>query len=204
MTVEHVEVLVEEPSMEAALLALLPKLLGAISFQIHAFQCKQELLRHLPARLRAYRSWLPQDWRILVLVDRDSEQCHAVKQSLEDMARGADLVTRSAAAGGPYVVLNRLAIEELEAWYFGDWQAVRAAYPRVIATIPAKQGYRNPDAIRGTWQAFERILRRSGYFRGGLRKVEAARSIARHMDPSRNTSYSFRIFANAVTEMTRS
>jgi hypothetical protein len=26
------------------------------------------------------------------------------------------------------VVVNRLAIEELEAWYFGDWEAVRAAY----------------------------------------------------------------------------
>lgn len=45
MTVEHVEVLVEEPSAEAALEVLLPKLLGAVTFQIHAHQGKPEVFR---------------------------------------------------------------------------------------------------------------------------------------------------------------
>ncbi len=44
MTVAHVEVLVEELSMEAALRDLLPRVLGGISFQI--------LLDRLPERLR--------------------------------------------------------------------------------------------------------------------------------------------------------
>ena len=85
-------------------------------------------------------------------------------------------------------------IEELEAWYFGDWQAVRRAFPRVSPTVPDRRGYRDPDAIAGTWEAFERILQRHGYFRGGLRKTEAARVIAAHMDPARNRSKSFAVF----------
>jgi len=44
----------------------------------------------------------------------------------------------------------------------------------VSPTIPNHAGYRDPDAIRGgTWEAFERILKRHDYFKTGLRKVEA-------------------------------
>ena len=60
---------------------------------------------------------------------------------------------------------NRIVMEELEAWNFGDWEAVRAAYPRVSKGVPRQVGYRDPDAIAGrTWEAFERIMKRSGYF----------------------------------------
>jgi len=46
-------------------------------------------------------------------------------------------------------VVNRIAIEELEAWYFGNWPAVVATYPNVPENIPGKAPYRNPDAIAG-------------------------------------------------------
>ena len=99
-------------------------------------------------------------------------------------------------------MINRIAIQELEAWYFGDWDAVRAAYPRVSETVPRRTGYRDPDAIAGgTWEAFERVLQRSGYFAGGLRKIQAARSIAPHVDPVRNTSHSFQVFRDALLEL---
>jgi len=202
MTMDHIEVLVEEPSMEAALLILLPQMLGTTSFHVHSFQCKQELLARLPARLRAYRGWLPENWGIFVVVDQDNEDCRALKERLEQTAQDSGFVTRSASSGAMYSVVNRLAIEELEAWYFGDWNAVRAAYPRVSETIPHKRGYRNSDAIvGGTWEAFERVLQNSGYFKGGLRKIDAARSIARHMTPSGNTSHSFQVFRDALIEI---
>jgi len=35
-----------------------------------------------------------------------------------------------------------------------------------------------------------------------LRKMEAARRIAEHMDPARNCSKSFRAFRDALSEMT--
>ncbi len=181
MKVAHIEVLVEEPSAEVALRALLPRMLDHVTFEVHAFQGKADLLRQLPARLAGYARWLPADWRILVLVDRDDDDCHALKARLEAAAREAGLPTRSApSAQGAFAVVNRLAIEELEAWYFGDWEAVRAAYPRVPAGVPQQAGFRDPDAIRGgTWEAFERVLGRRGYFKGGLAKIRAApRSVA--------------------------
>ncbi len=203
MPVAHVEVLVEEPSMKALLQILLPKILGKISFDVHSFQCKADLLKHLPNRLAAYKYWLPNDWRILVIVDRDRDNCAKLKQSLEQMAKSANLLTRSSSAGKNYSVITRLAIEELESWYFGDWQAVRAAYPGVAGTIPRKSPFRVPDAItRGTWESFERILKKAGYFKTGLRKIEAARSIAPHMDVFDNTSHSFCVFRDALIEMT--
>jgi len=73
MMVAHVEVLVEEPSAEAALRILLPKMLGNASFQVYPHSCKDDLLKRLPERLRGYAAWMPNDWRIVVVVDRDDD-----------------------------------------------------------------------------------------------------------------------------------
>jgi len=68
----HVELLVEEPSMEAFLHVLLPRLLPeACSHEIRVFRGKSDLRRKLADRLRAYARWLPDDWRIVVLVGGD-------------------------------------------------------------------------------------------------------------------------------------
>ncbi|MBK8097407.1 MAG: DUF4276 family protein [Planctomycetes bacterium] len=204
MTAVHLEVLVEEPSMEAFLRGLLPRLLPEDrSFQIYPFEGKADLLRKLPARLRGYARWLPVDWRIVVVVDRDDEDCRELKQRLEQCAFDADLATRTSQSASGWQIVNRIAIEELEAWYFGDWSAVRSVYTRVAATIPSRAAFRAPDAIAGgTWEAFERVLLRYGYFEGGLRKIEAARTIGLAFDPKRCSSPSFRIFRDAILEAT--
>lgn len=188
--------------MEAALRALLPRLLGELSFQVYPYQGKLDLLKRLPDRLRGYAAWLPSDHRIVVVVDRDDDDCRELKQRLEQMAADAGLQTRSQAGGPTYQVVNRLAIEELEAWYFGDWDAVRAAYPRVSRVIPNQANYRDPDAIKGgTWEAFERVLQRAEYFETGLRKIEAARAVATHLQPESNRSRSFCVFRDVLKEM---
>jgi len=202
MSVAHVEILVEEPSVEAALRVFVPKIVGSLSFDVYPHQGKEDSRPKLPSRLRGYRHWLPEDWRIVVVVDRDDDRCDELKSRMENMARDAGLATRTNPLRGTYQVANRLAIEELEAWYFGDWQAVATAYPRVPATIPDKAAYRDPDAVRGgTWEAFERLLQRAGYFKGGLRKIEAARTIAPHLDPARNTSHSFGVLRDLLQEI---
>ena len=201
MTARHLEFLVEEPSMEAFLKGALPRLLQDCTFQTHAFQGKHDLLRKLPVRLRGYGHWLPDDQRIVVVVDRDNAECRALKQRLEEAAVAAGLRTRSQTGDGCWQVVNRIVIEELEAWYFGDWEAVRGAYPKVSPTIPNQARYRAPDAIRGgTWEAFERILKHHGYYKTGLPKVEAAKTVAGHIDPARNRSGSFLVFRDALVE----
>lgn len=192
--------LLEEPSMESALHNLLPLLARDIECEIRCFQGKTDLLKKLPNRLRAYAQWLPATWALIILIDRDEHDCHQLKQTLEQIAQSSGLLTKTTAGQGQaFQVANRLAIEELEAWFFGDWRAVQRAYPRISPNIPSKAAYRNPDAIRGgTWEAFERELKRSGYFKTGLRKLEAAREISKHMNISNNSSHSFQIFKEAI------
>ncbi len=202
MTADHLEVLTEERSMEAFLELLLPRVLPVeTTFAIHSFQGKPDLLRNLGNRLRGYARWLPDNYRIVVVVDRDAGDCLKLKTQLESTSLSSGLVTRSRVADGHWQVVNRVAVEELEAWYFGDWEAVCKAYPRTSPNIPRKAPYRDPDAIRGgTWEAFERIMQRRGYFEEGLRKVEAARAIAKYIDPMRNRSDSFAKFREAIDE----
>lgn len=201
MTTPHVEVLTEEPSMEAFLEVLLPRLSPRATFAVHSFQNKQNLLNRLRDRLRAYGKWVPEHYRIAVVVDRDDDDCRELKKRLESSSIGSRLVTRTRSRDGRWQVVNRIVVEELEAWYFGDWNAVCQAYPRTDPNIPLKTPYRRPDSIKGgTWEAFERIMRRHGYFEGGLRKVEAARAIAGFVDPERNRSGSFLRFRDAIAE----
>ncbi|MBM4032558.1 MAG: DUF4276 family protein [Planctomycetes bacterium] len=201
----HIEFLLEEPSAEAFLRNLIPKMLGAVSFRTHPHRGKADLLAKLPARLKAYRKWLPEDWFIVVLVDedRDPDGCEALKARMERVASDTGFVTKAVAAGKrEFRVLNRIAIEEIEAWYFGDVQALVTAYPGVPASLGEKARFRDPDAIKsGTWEALLRILRKAGYYREGLPKLEVARAVSAHMDPQRNRSRSFQVFRDGLLAM---
>lgn len=97
------------------------------------------------------------------------------------------------------MVINRILIEDLESWCFGDVDAMVAAYPGVAPTLAQKAKYRDSDAIKGgTWEALERVLQCAGHHCGGLAKIQAARDRAEHMDPNRNRSKSFQVFRDAI------
>jgi hypothetical protein len=197
----HLEFLVEELSAEMALHNLLPKLVrGEHTYRIITFQGKKDLLVKLPGELRGYRKWIDNDFRIIVLVDRDGQDCHILKNQLEEISENAKLLTKSKSIkNSGFFVLNRIAVEELEAWFFGDHQAIKTAYPRVSQAFQNKAQYRNPDQISGgTWEALERILKAAGYFKYGLRKTEAAMNISEHMEPLRNRSKSFQVFWSGI------
>lgn len=202
MKAEHLEFLVEEPSMEIFLAKLLPRVLNdQATFNIHVHQGKSDLLAKLESRLRGYAKWLPKIARIVILVDRDDDNCVTLKRRLEDAVKSAGLLTRATAHSAAWQVVTRMAVEELEAWFFSEWTAVRKAYPRVPAAIPNQAAYRQPDAIAGgTWEALERIMKGAGYFSGGLRKVEAANAIGEYFDPTNAKSPSFVSFREAIFE----
>jgi hypothetical protein len=200
----HIEFLVEELSAEEALTHILPKILSAeVTFDIHSYQGKDDLLTKLLSRLKGYRSWLPADCKIVILVDLDDDNCQALKAKLEQQANQAGFVTKSNAKDGMnFYVLNRIAIEELEAWYFGDVAAIHEAYPRFPLTISNKAAYRDPDAISGgTWEALERELQKVGYYSNGLAKIAVAKDISAHMQPERNRSKSFQVFRQGLLDM---
>lgn len=200
----HIEFLLEEPSAEAFLRGLLPKLLPPdVTWNPVVFQGKPDLLQKLELRLRGYHAWMPEDWRIVVLVDEDRQDCWKLKSQIEDAAESAGLMTKTAAGGGaPFMVLNRIAVEELEAWFFGDVSALVSAYPGVSPHLGSKASYRNPDAIAGgTWEALERVLKSAGYYSGGMPKIEVARNVARRMEVDRNRSHSFQVFVAGIAAL---
>lgn len=193
------DILVEEPSAEAFLRTILPRL-----FQAHArvrcdvvpHQGKDDLIAKLPARLSAYGGKGLHDRRVIILVDRDAENCVHLRRRLNEIAARSGLIVRGIGDLN-WRVATRIAIEELEAWYFGDWTAVCSAYPK--AKLSNSERARNCDAIAGgTWEQLERVLQRAGYFSGGLRKIELARAVGKHFDPARCVSHSFRKFLEAV------
>jgi hypothetical protein len=142
---------VEEPSLESALTQLMPKILPSnLTFNIHRYGGKPDFLAKVPNRLKGYQAWLPPDGKIVVLLDEDGEDCLKLKKQLEDRAISAGLITKSSCQKDKsFQVLNRIVVEELEAWFFGDVQAIRQAYPKVSAHLANQQPYRDPDAIKG-------------------------------------------------------
>ncbi len=183
--------------------AIVPKMIERrATFACHVMGGKKTLLKALPARLRGYSHWLPPNWRIVVLIDRDEQECKALKARLEKVCQQAGLISKSIAQGKqPAQVINRIVVEELEAWFFGDVTALRHCYPR-LPDISQKAAYRNPDQIRGgTWERLERLLQKSGYYKGGLQKIKLAKTITPYMEPVRNTSKSFQSFHDALLEL---
>lgn len=189
----HVEFLLEEPSSEAFFAEFLPRISSPdVTWQLNAFQGKADLLTNLESRLKGYSRWIPNDWRIVVLVDEDRENCKQLKAKLENAAKKAGLVTKTSSKGRSFTVLNRIAVEELEAWFFGDVPTLCSAYPGVPSSLDRQEKYRSPDSIAGgTWESIERVLQRAGHFPGGLGKIELARTMGKHIQPERNKSNSF-------------
>jgi hypothetical protein len=207
----NIEFLVEEPSAEAALNYLVPKILGdRVTHRIHPHQGKKDLLKSLPGRMKGYRRWLPPTDRIVVLIDGDADDCRELKAQLDLLAESAGFSIggrsgrRQGSCAAQCLVLNRIAIDELEAWFLGDVEAVRKAYPRVPSGLGEKRGYRNPDVANSkASERLERVLQEVGEFREGLRKIEVARRIAAHMDPGRNRSPSFQVFRDGLLAICR-
>ena len=160
----------------------------------------------MPNRLKGYQAWLPRDWKLVILIDEDREDCLKLKQKLEEMAILSGLITKSSCQKNKsFQVLNRIVVEELEAWFFGDVQAICQAYPKVSANLATQQPYRDPDAIKGgTWEALERVLRRAGYHQGGLEKYKASSEISKYMNPELNRSKSFQVFYRGLLEIINS
>ncbi|HBL27141.1 MAG TPA: hypothetical protein DD490_09930 [Acidobacteria bacterium] len=173
----RLHVLVEGDSEEALLRGWLPRFLPSHSFVIirhrgkgrlsrdphHEMGGRREgLLDQLPAKLRAYgKSLDPATDRVLVLVDADDEPCMELKQRLLETLGQCD--PRPA-------VLFRLAIEETEAFYLGDPQAIRRAFPH--ARLQRMKTYEQ-DSICGTWELFQRVIGA-----GVVDKVEWAEQMA--------------------------
>lgn len=188
----HVEILVEEYSAELVLRTLVPKVVGPdVSFAVRRFQGKPDLLKRLPGVLRGYAariSW--EALRVVVLIDRDAEDCRKLKSALVRMSAEAGLRADA--------ILHRIVVDELESWFLGDVPALCAAYGRLPKDLGKQARYRDPDDTGKASRALEDLLRSKGYHRNGLAKTVAAEAIAPHMDVENNRSQSFQVFRDGL------
>jgi hypothetical protein len=142
---------------------------------------QQGLLDQLPAKLRAYgRTLNPETDRVLVVVDLDEDSCTDLKSRLLALLDFCDPRP---------VVLFRIAIEETEAFYLGDPQAVRKAFPS--AKLAKLTSYAQ-DSICNTAELFRDVIGDAWE-----NKVEWAERMANYLaasrrDVSRHGSPSFR------------
>jgi len=200
----QLEFLVEEQSAEEALRHLLPKLAGhRARWKVINLGSKHRLLKVLPQRLKAYRQRIAsgESLRVVVLLDRDNDDCHDLKGRLEAAAGDAGLSTKSTPdAEGRFLVLNRIVIEELESWFIGDSAALRKAFTSLPAIREDSGIFRNPDN-GGSWEALHRFLKKRGVYKSSFPKIDAARRIAPRMDVNRNRSRSFRVFVDGLQAM---
>lgn len=159
---------------------LLPRILPeGVSFLTIPHNGKRALEKSIPKKLRGWNE--PGDVRFIILHDQDTKDCRELKQSLLSLCEGT---------GKP--VLIRIACQEMESWYFGDMQALAAAYnnPK-LCKISAQKRYRIPDLISSPKEELYRIIPEH-------QQIAGAKRVAPHMDIERNTSESFRQFISGV------
>ena len=195
----YIEFQVEEPSMEALLNNLLPRIVRVnTTWRIINYRNKQKLLKKLPERLRGYKKRLEhEEILIFVLVDQDNCDCHELKNLVEDLGLSAGLASKAHPnEDGSYDLVSRIVVRELEAWYFGDIRALREVYPKLPGNLGAKAAYRRPDHIPDTWETLRWELSKAGY--PGFSKIALAREMGARLDPATNVSRSFAAFRTAL------
>ena len=126
--------LLEEKSMKYFLDGILPRILPReVEFLTIPHEGKSDLKKSLRAKLKG---WTEPDVKFVVVQDQDSNDCKQLKQELMELCAQTDRQ-----------VLIRIACHELEAWYFGDLNAVSQAYGKNLVNLKAKKKYRIPDEI---------------------------------------------------------
>ena len=201
----HIEILVEDASSKKLLEAILSRLLGehgdSNSWRVHSYKgtgriprnlnangdpAKRMLLDQLPKLLRGYGR-TPGIDAVVVVLDSDRRNCVDFLSELETLLAACDPAPDT---------MFRLAIEEVEAWYFGDRQALQAAYPRAKADVLDRYVQ---DSICDTWELLadaiypggSAAIRKAGWPLPGQIKCEWAEKIGPLLEPDRNTSPSF-------------
>ena len=201
----HIEFLVEDSSGAKLIDIVIPKLIGSYgdphTWKIHSYKgigrlpsdlsakadpSKRALLNQLPRLLNGYAK-TPGIDAVVVVLDSDRRDCKIFLN---------ELVSINNKCASPPNTLFRLAIEEMEAWYLGDKQAILAAYPNAKREILSRY---QQDSICGTWEILadaiykggSAAVKKAGWPLPGQLKHEWAENITPYLDVEQNQSPSF-------------
>lgn len=174
--------LLEEQSMKYFLDGLLPRILPEnIQFLTIPHEGKSDLKKSLAAKLRG---WNEPNVKFVIVQDQDSNDCKKLKEELFELCKNSGKEA-----------LIRIACHELEAWYFGDMNALSKAYGEDLSVAKRKSKYRVPDAIVNPKAELRRLLPEH-------QQIAGARRIAPIIDIDNNSSVSFQVFVKGVRKFT--
>jgi len=181
----------EEASFKLMTDYIVPQLLPeGVNFRVYTHQGKQDLEKALESTVPRI-SRMPGS-HILITRDKDTADCRHLKNKL------LKLIEEKCQC--PYLV--RIICHELECWYLGDLQAIKAAYPRFAPDKHINSSvFRNVDNIQNAPEKILNIVPELNK-REYLPKLEFSRKVAAHLSVKRNTSTSFRHFVSAVKRLT--
>lgn len=174
--------LTEERSMKELLEILLPKILPNDMEKplIIPHNGKSDLAASIPKKLRA---WQNPDDKFVIVHDQDSNDCIRLKSELAALCKDSK---------NKYLI--RIACKELEAWYFGDLEAVSCAYNKDFTKLAAKRKYREPDKIGNAKEEICKLIPTH-------QQISGAKLIGSCMDINKNRSHSFNIFVNGIRKL---
>lgn len=168
--------------MKEALLHLLPKLsVDSTNIKIIAHQGVRDLERSLSRKLRA---WTDPSARFLILRDNDGGTCTSRKAALWQIVVQANRGDRTKV---------RIVCQELEAWFIGDAEGLRAS-GILESRLPRRLASCDPDCLPHPAQEL-------GKLRRGYGKITGAQIIAPHLHPQRNRSASFHQTISAIRHL---
>jgi hypothetical protein len=164
----------EEPSAEAMLEGLLPRLLpGDFIWRAVIFEGKQDLEKRIVKRLRGY---LNPGAMFIVLRDQDAADCRIVKKRLREKCIEAHKPE----------ALVRIACHQLESWYLADLTAVEKGLNVTgLKKMQKKEKYRTPDILANPSQILKEIV-------PSYQKVGGSRAIGPYLDLDNTRSTSFK------------
>lgn len=162
---------------------LLPRILPqGVLFQTIPHNGKRALERSIPRKLRGWNE--PGDIRFVILHDQDTKDCKELKRALLELCKEIDRP-----------VMVRIVCQELESWYFGDLQALAAAYDKPkLNKLSSQKRFRVPDAIPDPKRELYRLLPEHD-------QISGAKRVAPYMNIEQNTSESFRQFVSGVQRL---
>lgn len=174
--------IVEEPSKEAFLRALLSRLEVPDTLTVY-YQTGSGYSEFGALVRQVLYGWRTPGARFVILCDQDQYDCVAKKQEL--MAAVPRHLRRS--------VIVRIVCDELESWYVGEPAVLEGVLPELgsVAAVPELRG--RPDAIA---RPSHRIARRLGAQK--LKKVALASEVGALINPDANASHSFNLFVRAL------
>lgn len=175
-------IMVEEPSIGHVVNIIAERLGIANRTKIIAHEGKGDLKRSFPRKVRAWNAGMTT--RFVICMDNDTANCTVLKNEL-----------RALLPPNPsHEFKIRLVMNELEAWYLGDMDALELAgyIPKDSAVKnQKKKSFRVPENMVNAKREFLKLVKTQG-------QITLARSIAPHLNLQNDRCKSFKHFVEAL------